>query len=193
MTAIVGEDLRDDPETVVEAVEDLAEERPDAVVLALARDTHTATLLDALGRALPQAPLLTGSGVLVGRPLVRAPGSPSVGLEAVAPAPPGSAAARRVLRRIARDQGAALAEPPALWGYESMRLVLDAIRSAQRGGRPAERAGVIRAALAARIRSSPIGTYAVRRTGAVDGLPLALYELRSGRFVLTRRLATGAD
>jgi branched-chain amino acid transport system substrate-binding protein len=188
MTAIEGEDLRDDPDTVADVAAELAEVQPDAVVLALARDSHTPQLLAALGRMLPQAPLLAGSGVLVGQPLVAAPGGTSAGLEAVAPAPPVEPSARRVLRRIARDQGAELAVPAALWGYESMRVALDAIGAAQRGGKPAERAGVIREALRARVRRSPIGTYEVRRNGAVSGLTLALYRLAGDRFELTRTL-----
>jgi branched-chain amino acid transport system substrate-binding protein len=188
MTAIAGEDLRDDPETVAEVAEELAEAEPDAIVLALARDRHTSDLLAALGRVLPQAPLLTGSGVLVGQPLVAAPGGPPASLEAVAPAPPDNPDAARVLRRIARDQDPELATPAALWGYESMRVALDAIRAAQRGGKPAERAGVIREALRERVRRSPIGIYAVHRTGAVSGVPLALYRLEGDRFELARPL-----
>jgi branched-chain amino acid transport system substrate-binding protein len=189
MTAIEGQDLRDDPDTVAEAAAELAEADPDAVVLALARDAHTSELLAALGTALPQAPLLTGSGILVGQPLVADPdGTPPASLEAVAPAPPDNPDADRVLSRIARDQGPNLAVPAALWGYESMRVALDAIRAAQRGGGRAERAEVIRAALRPRSRSSPIGAYTVRRTGAVYGPPLALYRLQGDRFELGRTL-----
>jgi hypothetical protein len=93
-----------------------------------------------------------------------------------------------VLRRIARDQDPDLAVPAALWGYESMRVALASIRAAQRGGSRAERAGVIRAALRPRARSSPIGDYTVRQTGAVDGLPLALYRLQGDQFELGRTL-----
>jgi branched-chain amino acid transport system substrate-binding protein len=188
MTAIEGEDLRDDPETVKEVAADLAEVQPDAIVLALARDRQTPELLAALGEALPQAPLITGSGVLVSQPLVAAPGGSPASVEAVAPAPPEGTAARGVLKRIAREQGAELATPAALWGYESMRVALEAIRAAQRGGKPAERAGVIRAALRARDRRAPIGSYEVHRNGAVSGLPLALYRLEGDRFELARTL-----
>jgi branched-chain amino acid transport system substrate-binding protein len=188
MTAVDGKDLRDDPETVVDVVTELAEAQPDAVVLALARDRYTPQLLAALGRQLPQAVLVTGSGILVGRPLVAAPGAPPAALEAVAPAPPQGAGARRVLLRIAREQGAEVAKPAAVWGYESVRVVLDAIRAAQSDGKRAERAGVIREALRTRIRQSPIGTYEVRRNGAVEGLALGLYELQGDRFEFSRAL-----
>jgi branched-chain amino acid transport system substrate-binding protein len=188
------EDLRDDADTVLDAPGDLADHPPDAqpdgVVLALARDRYTAQLLAGLRRELPQARLITGDGVLVGEPLVAA-GSQPAQLEAVAPQPPqGRAAApgRRILRRIAEDQGVQLANPAALWGYESVRVVLDALRAAQRGGAPADRADVIRAALRPRRRDSPIGTYEVRRSGAVEGLPVALYRLQGDRFEYLRTL-----
>jgi hypothetical protein len=105
-------------------------------------------------------------------------------LEAVAPEPPrgpAAVAARRILDRIGREQGRRLATAAALWGYESVRVVLDAIVEAQRGGGPADRAGVVRAALRPRVRHARIGTYTVRRNGGVDGLPLALYRLQGDR------------
>lgn len=195
ITPVATKDLHDDPDTVLDAGRELAEAQPDAkpdgVVLALARDRYTAQLLAGLRRALPQARLLTGAGVLVGQPLVAAAGSAPVLLEAIAPQPPRgpeAAASLRILRRIAREQGVELANPAALWGYESVRVVLDAIRSAQGDGGPADRVGVIRAALRPRVRRSPIGTYQVRRNGAVEGLPLALYRLQGDRFEYVRTL-----
>jgi branched-chain amino acid transport system substrate-binding protein len=184
------EDLRDDPDTVLNAARELADlppdAEPDAVVLALARDRYTAQMLADLGRLLPQAELLTGDGILVGQPLVAAEGSTPPAVEAVAPQPPPGPS--RVLRRIAREQGAQLASPPALWGYEAVRVALDAIRTAQRNDRPTDRADVVRAALTPRVRRSPIGTYQVRRNGAVEGLPMALYRLRGDRFELAHTL-----
>ena len=47
---------------------------------------------------------------------------------------------------------------------------------------------MIRAALQPRVRRSPIGTYRVRRNGAVEGLPLALYRLQGDRFEYVRTL-----
>jgi len=185
-------DLRDDPEGVRDLPRELAEVGPDAVILALARDRGTAPLLAGLGAALPQAKLLTGSGVLVGQPLVAATATPSLSpLEAVGPDLPGGrqgARARRVLRRIARRQDLDAARPEALWGYESMRVALDAIDAAQRDGALARRRDVVREALAPRVRHSPIGTYRVLPSGAVEGLPLALYRLEGDRFEWLRTL-----
>jgi hypothetical protein len=175
---------------VLNAARDLADQpadaKPDGVVLALARDRYTPQMLAGLSRGLPQAELVTGDGILVGQPLVAAAGSTPPPLEAVAPqAPPGPS---RVLSRIARTQGADLAAPAALWGYEAVRVVLDAIRTAELNGGPADRAEVVRAALTPRVRRSPIGTYRVRRNGAVEGLPMGLYHLRGDRFEFVRPL-----
>ena len=188
MAPVETQDLRDDPEGALDVPRELAELAPDAVVLALSRDRYTAELLAGLERALPQARLLTGSGVLVGQPLVAAAESSPAPVEAVAPRPPRGAAARRVLARVGRREGAEAAHPAALWGYESVRVVLDALRVAQADGRPAERADVIRAALMPRTRRAPIGTYQVRRNGAVEGVPLGLYRLEGDRFEFVRTL-----
>jgi branched-chain amino acid transport system substrate-binding protein len=181
---IATKDLRDDPDTVLDAVNDLVnappDALPDAVVLALARDRYTPQMLAELGDQLPQATLITGSGMLVGQSLQVAGAQPAPAVEAIAPKPPPGPS--RVLDRIARTQGAALATPDALWGYESVRLVLDAIARAQRNGRPADRVDVVRAALTPHVRNSPIGTYQVLRNGSVEGIPMGLYRLDGDRF-----------
>jgi branched-chain amino acid transport system substrate-binding protein len=187
---IATKDLRDDPNTVLDAVNDLVNvppaSLPDAVVLALARDRYTPRMLAELTEQIPQAALITGSGVLVGEPLDVAGAVSAPALEAVAPQPP--AGRSRVLERIARTQGPALATPEALWGYEAVRIVLAAIDKAQSQGRPADRADVVRAALTPRVRKSPIGTYQVRRNGSVEGIQMALYRLDGDRFEPVRTL-----
>jgi branched-chain amino acid transport system substrate-binding protein len=169
---VEAKDVRDDPETVRDVPREVAELEPDAVILALSRDAGTARLLSGLERRLPQARLLMGSGVLVGEPLVGADLGAAIPLEAVAPRPPRDPAARRLLHRIARDQDLPAPRPEALWGYESVRLVLAAVRRAQRGGRRATRANVLRAAMVTPI---PLP-------------PLALYRLDGYRFELVRTL-----
>lgn len=57
-------------------------------------------------------------------------------------------------------------EPDAILGYESMRLLLSAIRKATDGGRKAaERAAVRRAIFATHNRRSVLGTYSIERDG----------------------------
>jgi branched-chain amino acid transport system substrate-binding protein len=179
---VAAEELGDESGAVPDAVGELLEHGADAVALALARDPRTPPLLAELARRLPAGPQVAGNGLLVGQPLVSAPGPLPERLEAIAPAQPSGARARRVLERIRRTQGAELAVPAALWGYESMRVALDAIRSAQTHDRRAERADVIRAALTPRARRSPLGTYTIRRSGATDGLSMSLYRLEGDRF-----------
>ena len=74
-----------------------------------------------------------------------------------------------------------MARPEALYGYEAMRLVLDAIRRAG-----PDRRGVIRRSLTSRKRRSALGDYTVRATGDIDGGQFALWALRDGRFEYQR-------
>jgi hypothetical protein len=68
-----------------------------------------------------------------------------------------------------------------VYGYEAMRVVLDAIRA----GGP-NRELVRRAGMTIRTRRSPLGRYALRGTGDVEGARFALWALRDGRFEFVR-------
>jgi branched-chain amino acid transport system substrate-binding protein len=182
---VASEDLDDDdPKSPLDVSRKLVDSDPDAVVLALARAPTTPALVAALGRSLPRARLLTGSGVLVGEPLALPDGAATpFPLEAMAPEAPRGATARRTLRRIVRGQHLSSARPEALWGYEAVRVVLDAIRATERRGGLARRAEVVREALAPRVvRRSPIGTYEIRPDRSIRGLPMAVYRLVGDRF-----------
>ncbi len=98
------------------------------------------------------------------------------------PAKPASlyaGAARRVLARLHAELGTTI-DPEALYGYEAMRLVLDAIDAA---GRHANRRALRRRRRAARARPGRalLGTYSTTGTGDVSSEGLAGY-LR-GRYV----------
>ena len=163
---------------------------PDAVVLALARDRYTPQLLSGLRRALPQARAAHGRrrarrGSRCWRRRApsrrrsrRSPRRPRAG-----PAPRGAACSTG----SRRDQGAELASRPPSGATSrcASRSTRSGPRSAAAG---APSAGVIHAALSPRARRSPIGTYEVRRNGAVEGLPMALYRLRGDRFEYVRTL-----
>lgn len=155
----------------------LAEEGPDAVVYAGRTGVVAAPLLADLARALPGTPLLAASGVA--NPAFAGADGPAVLLlTPVRPARTYPAAGRRVLRRLAAQRGGEV-PADALYGYEAMRLVLDAIVRAGAG----DRAGVVRAALAARRRRSVIGTYAVRPNGDVSETRFAGYRRAGGRLL----------
>jgi branched-chain amino acid transport system substrate-binding protein len=116
-------------------------------------------------------------------PIPAAPAS----VDALGPIPPKSelpVEGRRLLARLRETEGAEVARPEALYGYEAMRLVLDAIRVAG-----PDRARVIEEALRIRERRhTPLGPYRVRATGEVETSSFAMYALRDGRFTFERML-----
>jgi branched-chain amino acid transport system substrate-binding protein len=168
-------------EDIPDLARSLAEERPDAVAYAGVAGPGTGRLLAAIDRELPGVPVLATSGMLVrDRPVPAAPSR----VEAFTPVRPASElppAGRRLLRRLRRLEGRFVARPEAVYGYEAMRVVLDAIRHAG-----PDRRRVIAAALAVRTRRSPIGVYGVRATGDVDREAFALYAMDNGRFEFER-------
>jgi hypothetical protein len=133
-------------------------------------------LLAAVHRAMPAAPLFGGSGLATAWP-------PPAGLPATSVVDPAMPAARygprarRVLDRIDRSSRTQ-AGPEALYGYEAMRVVLDAIRAA---GHSAERATVVRAAMAPGARRSVIGPYGVDGRGDVSTTRFGGYRLDAGQ------------
>ena len=73
-------------------------------------------------------------------------------------------AGRRFLTAYGRLYGAW--QPDAIYGYEAMSLILDAVsRATGDGTRPAVRSRVTRALFATRDRRSVLGTYGITRLG----------------------------
>jgi branched-chain amino acid transport system substrate-binding protein len=181
MTVEEGVEAGNDPTTYPQLARKLQEERPDAIVYTGLGDARAGTLLAAIERALPGVPVYAGSAFATAAP---PPPGAAVQATAVKPALAASAygpRARRLLARMARQRGAPVA-PEALYGYESMRLVLDAIDAA--GPAAADRAAVVRAALAPRLRRSALGDYYVRRGGDVSTRRFGSYRrTRSGGLV----------
>jgi branched-chain amino acid transport system substrate-binding protein len=129
---------RDDPEDADDLARDLADERPGAVVYAGTPGEAFGPLLEALGAELPDAPVWGASG------LEAAGGDGRFAfLSALLPPQVYAQEGRALLARLD-------APPAALYGYESMRAVLDAV---ERGG--ASRAAVARAALSDEGAESP--------------------------------------
>ena len=172
-------------EDVPDIAGSLAEGRPDAVVYAGVASPGTGRLLAAIERLIPGAPVFATSGLLArdrARPIPVAPAT----VDAYTPIRAAAAVGpegRRILRRLRTREGDAVARPEALYGYEAMRLVLDAIRRAG-----PDRRRVIRRALTGRRRRSPLGEYRVRANGDIDGDQFALWTLRDGRFEYERMI-----
>jgi branched-chain amino acid transport system substrate-binding protein len=138
-------------------------EPPDAVIYAGLPDQNAAPLLGAIQEALPGADLYS-AGIPAEYPL------PGVGtlrlVSSDRPERDYGPAGRRVLDRL----------PPgtpvdALYGYESMRLALEAI---DRGG--ADRAAVVREALRPGPRAGALGPIVLTRGGDVEDQRVATYR-----------------
>jgi hypothetical protein len=101
---------------------------------------------------------------------------------------PSSRAVRRMAAGYRRWFGA---EPPpaALYGYEAMRTVLDAIREA--GEDAQDRARVIAAYLGAEHRDTVLGDYRVTASGDVRAPRLGGFRVAGGALRLDLRLDAG--
>jgi branched-chain amino acid transport system substrate-binding protein len=180
------EEYRGRVDEIPDVVRDVAEDRPGLVLYAGVAGPGTGRILAQVDRELPGVPVYATAGMLARDPEVPIPAAPA-SVNALTPVPPPSelpAAGRRLLARLRETVSPAVARPEALYGYEAMRLVLDAIRVAG-----ADRARVIEEALRIRERSgSPLGTYRIRGTGEVETTRFALYALRGGRFTFERML-----
>ena len=160
----------DDPATYDDFSKKLAATHPDAVVYTGLGDARAGLLLTALKRALPQARLFGSSALATAVPTP--PQLPDV--ELLSPLLPPAAygpRARKVLKVVPQD---AATGAEALYGYEAMRLVLDAIAAS--GVDAGDRAAVARAALAPRERRSVIGVYRVIGGGDVAPARFGAYE-----------------
>lgn len=157
----------------------LARESPQAVIYQGVGGEAAMTLLTAMGDGpLASRPLVAASPLA--RPGALPAGQPDDPVAVVSPMLPARQyprAGRRVLARIEARHGSAPVE--ALYGYESMRVVLQALRAA--GPRVSDRLAVIEAARTSGPKGSVIGRYRFDDRGDSSRRRLALYELWRGR------------
>jgi branched-chain amino acid transport system substrate-binding protein len=177
---------REDPASFDDFALKIAQDRPDGVLYTGLGDASAGPLLSAIERRLPGARLFGSSALATASPPPQ--GLPPVQLlSPLLPASGYGPRARRVLTRL-RAPRVGPARSEALYGYESMRLVLDAI--ADSGSDPGDRAGVARAGLRARSRRSVIGDYRVLPSGETSTARFGAYrETRSGLRYLGERIA----
>jgi branched-chain amino acid transport system substrate-binding protein len=146
-----------------------------------------APLLGAVAQAAPKAKLFLPSALcddaFVGRLGAAGPRTlctaPWLALRSYPPE------ARQVAARY-RDRYGAPMPPQALYGYEAMSAVLDAIRRADDKGN--DRGEVIDEMLATRNRKSVLGTYSIRNTGDVTIQVYGAWQVRDGRLAFLRVL-----
>lgn len=170
--AVLVEPLRDDPGAARALVEELADKRPGAIVLAAAAGAPARAMLSELAARLPSTPVIA-SPPLAGRPEGR--GVPAKAKAITGLLPPGAQppAGRRLLRSLGSRRS------EALYGYDAMALALDAIDA---GG--ADRQKVAEIALRPARRRGVTGRYSVSRDGSVRGRRLAVMDLGGGRLSL---------
>ena len=152
-----------DPDDYEPFAEDVTREQPDAVIYTGLARPGSGPMLRAVRRALPAARLYGASG-LTQRAAAGARLPAVHVLSPVLPASRYGRAARDVLRRLARQRGERV-EPVALYGYDAVRVVIEALELAARRGRADERAGIVAAALEPRTRRSILGEFAVTGSG----------------------------
>jgi branched-chain amino acid transport system substrate-binding protein len=81
-------------------------------------------------------------------------------------------------------------QPYAIYGYEAMSLLLDAIsRATDRGRKAAERAEVARAILDTRDRHSVLGTYSINSNGDTSVDTYGVWRIVSGRLSFWKDVA----
>lgn len=73
-------------------------------------------------------------------------------------------------------------QPPAIYGYAAMSLILDAIsRATDRGRRPAVRSKVLAAIFSTRDTPSVLGPYSIDRQGDTSDSRYGVYRVRAGQ------------
>ena len=174
----VGELVRVEPgEDVASDVRDLAADPAPAVVYAGASVATAAQVLS----GLPDKELYATSGVS-GPALADALRGAGDRLHMVSPLLPlaqRTAPARRFAARY-QERFGAMPPPAALYGYEAMRGVLDAIRRA--GGEGNDRRAVIEAYFATNSATSVLGPYAIDKDGDVTEGAFGAFAAADGRF-----------
>jgi branched-chain amino acid transport system substrate-binding protein len=167
----------------------LAASKPDAVYFAGSADAATVPL----GRIAAQSPKSTilGSDALIEPAFLRSAARYAARLRITSPFLDPALLPQKGQRFVRAYRPAyGRPDPAAAYGYESMALLLDAIKRA--GDQGDQRGAVIDAVLSTQDRASVLGTYSIdgngdTTVGAVtgyrisDGLPVFPVELRPGR------------
>jgi branched-chain amino acid transport system substrate-binding protein len=166
-------------------VEKIVEHHAQAVFLAGGEGKGTVALWRDLYRASPHM-LLLGSSSMVSESFTAQIGAAAANTYLTTPVLPTALyppAAKRVLRDYRSTFGTE-GSPYALYGYEAMTVVLDAVRSA--GARGNDRQTVIDRVFATKSRDSVIGRYSIDPDGETTLSPYGVDRVLGGRPVFYR-------
>ena len=86
-------------------------------------------------------------------------------------------------------QGRSLAGPRrayAVYGYEAISLILDAIQRA--GAKGGDRAAVVEQIFATKDREGVVGTYGIDKNGDITLTPYGAYRIKGGELVFDHRV-----
>lgn len=167
----------------------------ECVLISADAQNHAVALTEAVAAAMPEARLFATSELAVPAFVDPADGgvSPTVATRLLLTMPmlaggmypPGG---RRFLTAYGRRYGRW--EPDAIFGYEAMSLMLNAVSRATGGGRrQAVRSRVIHEIFATRNRHSVLGTYSIDRQGDTTLNRFGVYRIEDGRLVFVQALA----
>ena len=164
----------------------IAQTGASCVLLSALPENHAALLARQLGAAMPHVKLFGTSALAQPSFTEPADGGIPPALDArvfiTAPAPRAAAAAG-FDAAFARRYGPP--DPYAVYGYEAMRVVLDAIARATDGGRhSARRSAVLSDVLGHRVTGGPLGDYTVTRAGETTLRSYAVFTVDAGDLVL---------
>jgi branched-chain amino acid transport system substrate-binding protein len=164
----------------------------DCVLISAIVERSAAQLTEQIARAMPHAAIIAASGLADsaytdpaagGVPAPLAPRvlitSPALGAGEY------PASGQAFLAAYARRFGPP--EPPAIFGYETMRLMLSAISEAtDRGRKTAVRSKVIKAIFAVRRRHGVIGTYGIDSGGDTTLRRYGIWRIAGGQLAFVR-------
>jgi branched-chain amino acid transport system substrate-binding protein len=165
----------------------VAQTGADCVLISALTEDNAVLVTEQIARALPTAHLFAASGVAESTYTDPDDGGIPLALDprvvvTVASLDPDAypAAGRRFLALYAKRYGSP--QPYAIFGYEAMSLMLDAIsRATDRGTMAASRSKVVDAIFATRDRHSVLGTYSIDHNGDTTLARYGVYRIDDGQ------------
>jgi branched-chain amino acid transport system substrate-binding protein len=161
----------------------------DCVLISAIDENGAARLTEQVAAAVPRATILATNGLADSAYTDPLEGGIPTSLDprvlVVSATLPPSAYPRTATAMLnAYDRQFGSPEPPALFGYEAMKLMLAAISRATDGGRkPAERSKVLSALFSSRVGDSTLGSFRIDSAGDTTDHRFAVYRLIGGRLV----------
>ena len=173
--------------TYLPLAQSIAASGANCVFISAISGSNAVPVTEQIARAVPRARIFVGAGVAQSNYVEPAQGgipladdtrvmvtSPALGARAY------PSAARAFFAAFSRQYGPP--QPDAILGYESMRLLLSAIRAAMHGGqRPARRSAVVQALFGTRDRHSVLGTYSIEHNGNTTLSAYGVWRVVGGR------------